>query len=571
MTPTALRPPPEPEVDPATRYAMDVVAGEVVTGKLVRLACERHLRDLETAEERGLRWSLHRLRKVLQWFPTFGVHFEGPKAGQAIHLEPWQEFSIGVPFGWERWDEESQTWRRRFRRVFKEVGKKNGKSLEAGAIGDYLAFFDGQPGAKVFAAATKRDQAKMVWEPGRQMVMRSPALRQRGIVPRVLSLYQEGTASSFRPIGRDFKGEDGINPSGVIVDEIHRLEDRELLDLLSNSFGARQDPMLWMITTAGTIGQLVWVEEHDYAARVLEGLVEDDELFAYVANLDEGDDPMDESVWVKANPNLGVSVRWDDMRARAREAREKPGMRNEFERLRLNIRTQSMTRWMQPELWRSNGQAPKPLAGRIVYGGLDLGSRSDLAALVILAEDPEDDALDVHPFFWCPAEGIAQRSRRDRVPYDRWAQAGLIKATEGNVTDYDVIRNDLVALANPSDPDADRADIFEVGYDPHDATQLVTQLGAEGFRMIRILQSAVEMDSAVTEVERLLAGRKLRHGNHPVLAWMVDNVHMVEDAAGRRRPDKMKAREKIDGVPALLMALKRWMAHAGQEQTWTAA
>lgn len=549
-------------MDPVTEYAQRVVAGEYFTGKLERLACERHLRDLEKSKERGMEWRPASAGRVLAWFEAFCVHFEGPKAGQSVELAPWQKFAIGSVFGWYRWDEEQQVWLRRFRRVFWEVAKKNGKSLIAGGLAVYLAFFDGEAGAQVYAAATKRAQAQLVWGAGKVMVQKSPALRAR-IHVRALSLFDPKTNSKFAPLGKDTKTEDGINPYAVIVDEVHRMEDRSLLDLLTNSMGARVNPIVWMITTAGTTGPSIWGEEHDYAARVLEGLLDDDGLFAYVCNLDEGDDPFDEVNWPKANPNLGVSVMRADMRDRAREAQVKPGARNDFLRLRLNLRTQSVQRWMDPALWKSNGEPPGERAHRIAYAGLDLGSRIDLSALVILVP-AEDDMLDVYCHFWCPREGILERSRRDRVPYDRWAEAGLIHATDGEVTDYEVIRADFEAILED-------LDLYEIGYDQHDATQLVTQLLADGFRMVRIMQSSAQMDTAVTECERLLAAKRLRHGNHPVLAWMVDNAVMVQDAAGRRKPDKLKSRERIDGVPAMLMGLKRYMANAGSEVTWTAA
>lgn len=553
--------------DGPTAYARAVIAGDVIAGKLVRLAAERHLRDLDTAAVRGLRWNVGKAQRACQFY-QFLLHFEGPQAGKPVDLEPWQEFLIGSVFGWQRWDVDSQRWIRRFRRAFVEVAKKNGKSLLAGGIGLLLAFFDGEAGAQVYAAATKRDQAKLVWGAGRTMVEKSPHLRRR-IKVRALSLWDPATASRFQPLGKDTKTEDGINPSGVIVDEVHRIEDRSLINLLSDSFGAREQPLIWMITTAGTTGESVWAEEHDYAEQILEGILEDDQLFAFVANLDEGDDPFDEAVWPKANPNLGVSVRWDDMRARAKEAQAKPGALNDFLRLRLNVRTQSTKRWMEPALWKASAAPPAAWGGRLAYGGLDLGSRNDLAAFLLIV--PSDDGfLDVVCRFWCPEEGIVERSRKDRVPYDAWHRAGLITATPGNVTDFDIIRRDLVAMVNAPAGEP-WLDIYDVGYDPHDATQLTTQLESDGFRMVRIMQSATELDPAVTELERLLARRTLRHGGHPVLSWMVDNVIMVEDANGRRRPDKRKARERIDGVPALLMALKRYMANAGSEVTWTAA
>ena len=553
-----------PLPDRATAYAREVVetgmatssAGTYRVGRFVRLACERHLRDLEQGAERGLRWDPAQSEWALDFF-RFVHHFEGPKAGKPVTLEPWQCFSIGSLFGWQKYDQETQRWRRRFRKAFNEIAKKNGKSLTASGVGLLKAFYDGEAGAQAYAAATKRAQAKLVWGAARVMVQKSPALRAR-IKVRALSLFDPRSASYFQPLGKDTKKEDGINPFVVIVDEEHRHDDRTLIDLLANSMGARENPLFYIITTAGVTGVSVWAEDHDYAELVLEGVLEDDSLFAYIATLDRGDDPFDEANWPKANPNLGVSVRWDDMRERAAEARQKPAALNEFLRLRLDVRTQSVTRWMAPELWASTAMQPEPLTTeRTAYGGLDLGARDDLAAFLLLAP-AADGYVDVHARFFCPEDGIAERSRRDRVPYDAWASAGWITPTPGNVTDYDRIRAEINAAA-------DGCYVAEVGYDPHDATQIGTQLTTDGHQMIRIIQSTTEYNEPVKEVERLVAEGKLRVGANPVLAWMVDNTVMVQDFAGRRKPDKTKARDKIDGVSALLMGLKRLIAHAGEE------
>lgn len=559
--------------DRTTEYARAAVAGEAYNsvmrtpvGKWVILAAKRHLRDLKDGHKRGLTWRPDLAERAIDFF-GFVNHFEGPKAGTPVELEPWECFIIGAVFGWLRAD-----GTRRFRRAFTEVAKKNGKTLIAGGVGLLLAFFDGEAGAQVYSAATKRDQAKLVWNAAKTMTEKSPALRSR-LQTRALSIFDPHSTSSFRPLGRDYGGEDGINPNGVIVDELHRHEDAGLVGLLSESFGARSNPLLWEITTAGTVGESVWAEEHDYAEKVLEGIIQDDALFAVIYALDKGDDPFDEATWPKANPNLGVSIRIDDMRERAQEAQAKPSKLNDFKRLRLNIRTQSLTRWLTHELWERGDASPGLLAGRLAYGGLDLGARADLAAFLAVLP-AEDGFVDIVCRFWLPEDAIAERVRKDRVPYDKWVKDGFIETTPGNVTDYDTIRTDLNRFIGVSDNEeeiTEFADLYDMGYDPHDATQLATQLQADGFRLVRIIQSTTEMDAPIKEVERLALSGKLRHGGHPVLAWMVDNTVMAYDASGRRRPDKEKAKERIDGVPALLMAIKRWMANAGAEDVWTAA
>lgn len=547
--------------DRATAYAEAVVAGDIVTGELIKLAAERHLRWIEEAQQPGspFRWEPERSERAINFF-RFVKHFEGASAGQPVILEPWQCFGIGPIYGWRKLDPDTGRWQRRIRKAFTEVGKKNGKSLTAGGVGLLEAFFNGEAGAQVYSAATKRDQAKLVWGASKKMVTNSPDLSSR-IRTRALSLYQGDC--SYRPLGKETKTEDGINPSCVIIDEEHRHEDRTLIDLLTQSFGARENPLLYIITTAGLIGESVWAEDHDYAEKVLRGILEDDRLWACIYNLDEDDDPFDEAVWIKANPNLGVSVRWDDLRERAQDAREKPGALADFLRLRMNKRSKSEKKWLLPGQWATMMTQQDPKDGRLAYGGMDLGSTLDLSSLITLSTR-DDGGVDCWAMFWCPAEGIDERSKRDRVPYDRWVRDGWIITTPGAVTDYDRIRADIGKVAE------EELDLYEIGYDQHNATQLAGQLESDGFIMVKVMQSTTELSSAVTEVERWMQQGTLHVGENPVLAWMADNVVLTEDAMGRRKPDKMKARERIDGISALLMAVKRYMANAGKEIEWTA-
>lgn len=553
--------------DRATQYAIDVLDGKYVVGRAIKLAAERHLRWIRESEkpDSPYRWVPARSEKALDFFRLVN-HFEGPLAGTPVELAAWQCFAIGPIYGWRYMDPESGQWSRRIRKAFTEVAKKNGKSLTAGGIGLLEAFFNGEPGAQVYSAATKRDQAKLVWGASKVMVDKSPALRGH-VQTRALSLYHD--TCLYRPLGKDTKSEDGINPSCVIVDELHRHEDRSLVDLLTQSFGARSNPLLYIITTAGLVGESVWAEDHDYCIKVLEGVLDDDRLWPVIYNLDDplkegGDDPFDPNVWAKANPNLGISVRVSDMQERAKEAKEKPGALADFLRLRLNVRTKSENKWLLPEQWNQTNIAHEPMGSRLAYGGLDLGSVLDLSSLIMLTTRSDGQGVDCFAKFWVPEDGIEDRERRDQVPYRRWVADGWITVTPGGVTDYDYIRKDMAELLK-------ELDLWEIGYDQHNATQLAGQLEQDGFVMVKVQQSAAELSSAVTEVERWMSQGRLACGDNPVLRWMADNVVMIEDAQGRRKPDKMKARERIDGISALLDAVKRYVANVGTETDWGAA
>jgi phage terminase large subunit-like protein len=344
---------PTPPVDAVTQYALDVVAGRTVAGVLIRKACERHLADLGNGHERGLRFDVHAAERAISFAPLLR-HYKGEwgplpgvrKLGLPIELEAWQKFVIGALFGWKRAD-----GTRRFRQLYLEVAKKNGKTLLAAVIAILLAFFDGEPGAEVYAIATKRDQAKLVWNDAAQMVKKNPELLARLSV-HALNISDDSTASFFRPLGRDSgEGEQGVNPHGAIVDELHVLEDRDSIDNIETATSARRQPVIVKITTAGVKRESIWAEERSDAVAVVEGRAFDDSKLVLVYSLDEGDDPFDEKVWPKANPNLGISVKIDALREQAAVAKRSPGKVAAFLRFRMNVPTAVATRSLDIDEW----------------------------------------------------------------------------------------------------------------------------------------------------------------------------------------------------------------------------
>lgn len=545
-TATATRPkakrPSLPD-DPTTAYALSVTRGQTVAGKLVRQACQRHLDDLATPG--SYIWDPDAAQRAIDFFGLL-THHKGEWAGQVIRLEPWEDFIVGSIFGWRRSD-----GTRKYRDAYIEVARKNGKTEIASGVGLLLAFFDGEGGAEVYAAATKRDQAKIVWDEAARMVKASAGLRSR-IRSTVGSLFIEGSASKFAPLGADADTLDGLNVHGVLVDEVHALRGRSLWDVLGTASGARRQPVRFAITTAGYDRKSLCWELHTFGMAVLDGLEGPaaDATFVYIATLDEGDDPFDEAVWPKPNPNFGVSVKPDEMREQASRARAMPGALNSFLRLRMNVWTDQANRWADMEAW--DACKAEPIFDRMWprFGGLDLASTRDITAFLLIS--PSDDGyLDVRPYFWCPADGIRQRSERDGVPYDVWADLGLITATPGNVTDYDRIRSDIRDIA-------DDLGSGPTGYDRWNASQLVSQLQEDGADMVPVGQGFQSLSSPMREVEKLMLGKRIRHGGHPVLRWMVANLQASQDPAGNLKPDREKSADKIDGFAALLDAVFVW-------------
>jgi phage terminase large subunit-like protein len=543
---------PEPP-DAVTQYALDVLAGRIVAGKHVRLACERHISDLATGHERGLAWDAKEAERSIDFYHLLH-HYKGRE--DLIVLDPWQKFIVGSAFGWKRADGS-----RRFRIVYVEVASKNGKSTMAGGAGLRLAFFDNEPGAEVYAAATKRDQAKIPWLAAVAMVKKSPSFRAV-IETFVGSLAQASTSSFFQPLGRDSDSDQGINPNGAIIDELHVHDNRDLLDNIEKAASVRRQPMIWKITTAGVRRESVWWEERSDALAVLEGRATDDSLFAVIYTLDEGDDPFDEAVWPKANPGLGSSVQLDFLRERSAKAQRSPGALAAYLRFHMNIPTAVATRAIDIREWDAGNAEPVMPAGVTVYDGLDLASVRDLTALIVVHRDDEG-FYNVLCRFWCPEQGIELRSRVDGVPYADWVRDGYLIATPGNVTDYDFVQEEAKTLA-------EQFTVGEIAYDRWNASQLVTNLQSDGATMIAISQTHAGLATGWRELEKAILEHKVRHGGNPILRWMAGNVEVETDAAGNQKPSKAHSTERIDGMVGLTMAVGRWVAN-GEVAVWTAA
>lgn len=533
------------------RYVDAVLSGKTLANRWEAAACSRYLDDKQHGKERGLRFSDDRAIFALRFFSLL-KHSKGEWAGRTLELEPWQMFIVWNLFGWY-FDDGS----RRFRWAYNEVARKNGKSTLAAGIGLYMLIADGEPGAEVYSAATKRDQARITHSEATRMVKASPALRKRVRIYRD-NLHIEGTASKFEPLGRDTDSMDGLNIHAAIVDELHAHKTRDMVDVLETAQSARRNPMQFEITTAGYDRESVCYQHHEYTEKVLSGVVRDDRWFGVIYTIDADDDWQDENVWRKANPNLGISKKIEYMRQQAQRAREMPSQLNAFLRLDLDVWTQSETKWVNLEHWAACGQAvdANGLRGRRCYGGLDLSSTTDISAFVLVFP-PEDDSdlYQVLCRFWVPEESMHERSRRDRVPYEAWVRQGYITATPGNVVDYDYILAQI-------DEDAQMYDLSEIAFDRWGATRIVQAIEELGLICVQFGQGFASMSAPMKELEKLILSHRLAHGSHPVLTWMADNVVAAVDPAGNIKPDKARSIEKIDGMTALIMALDRALRHS---------
>lgn len=535
------------------QYIYNVINGDVPACRLVRLAAERHMRDMETAAERGLRFDRKAAQHAIDFF-GFLKHSKGEWAGQEFRLSPWQQFITWNIFGWKRVD-----GRRRFRTVYIEVPRKNGKTTWLSGIGLYLLVADGESGAEIYSAATMRDQAKLSWGEAARMVSGSNALSQMVKLYRASStLVLEQTHSKFVPLGADADTLDGLNVHGALIDELHAHKTRAVVDVLDTATVARRQPLIVEITTAGSDRNSVCWEHHEYTRQVLEGAIVDDTWFGFISTVDEGDAWDDPASWQKANPNFGISVSIDDLAAKAGRAKKLPAAQNAFRRLHLNQWTQQSERWIDMSLWDENAGTvdEKRLEGRVCYGGLDLSSVSDMTAWVMLfPHDVNHEELDVLARFWIPEAKLNDDSNRYLDQYRVWVQQGYLQVTPGDAIDYAFVKRQIL-------DDARRFRVMSINVDRlFQAYQLSLELVDEGLQIFGLGQGFLSMAAPTRELERRLLNKQIHHGGNPVLCWMADNVAVKQDAAGNMKPDKAGSQGKIDGIVALIMALDRAMRH----------
>jgi len=495
-----------------------------------------------------------------EFFPRFLRHTKGELAGKPFNLALWQAGRIIRPlFGWMvkvDLQDGGTVWRRKYRLVWVEVPRKNGKSTVAAGVGLKLTFSDQEPGAEVYSTAADREQAGVVFDEARRMRDAEPELRRRSLAYK-RAIVVPALNSSYKVLSADAGTKHGLNAHGTINDEVHAQRTRDLYDTMHTSMGARRQPIEFNITTAGYDRKTIAWELHDYALKVGAGIVHDDSFLPVIFAADVEDDWTDPLVWAKANPNLDVSIGIDYLRKECDRAQAVPGYENTFKRLHLNIWTEQSSRWLPMDVWDecAGSAGPRELEeqvrGREAWAGLDLSSTSDLTAFVL--DVPLDGGR--HAWicrFWMPRENIRRRVERDRVPYDVWVREGWITATEGNVVDYDVVRADINALA-------EKFHVNEIAIDRWNATQISTQLQGDGFVVAQFGQGFASMSAPAKELEKLVIGRLIAHGGHPVLRWMASNVAVQQDAAGNLKPAKDKSGEKIDGIVAGIMALARTM------------
>lgn len=477
-------------------------------------------------------------------------HTKGTWAGKPFLLLDWQEqiirdlFGILKPNGY-----------RQFNTAYVEIPKKNGKSELAAAIALLLCCGDGEERAEVYGCAADRQQASIVFEVAADMVRMCPALSKRvKILTSQKRIIYAPTNSFYQVLSAEAYSKHGFNIHGVVFDELHTQPNRKLFDVMTKGSGdARMQPLYFLITTAGTDTHSICYETHQKAMDILEGRKIDPTFYPVIYGAADTEDWTDPKVWKKANPSLGETIGIDKVIAACESARQNPGEENSFRQLRLNQWVKQAVRWMPMEKWDACAVHinEDDLEGRVCYGGLDLSSTTDITAFaLVFPPTDEDDRYILLPYFWVPEDTLELRVRRDHVPYDLWERQGYLMTTEGNVVHYGFIEQFIGRLG-------ERFNIRDIAFDRWGAIQMVQNLEGMGFTVVPFGQGFKDMSPPTKELMKLVLEKKIAHGGHPVLRWMMDNIYIRTDPAGNIKADKEKSTEKIDGAIAAIMGLDR--------------
>jgi len=539
-------------VDTANQYIDDVLAGRIVACKWVKLACERQRRDLARADmgdrEFPYRFDNDAATRICEFIELL-PHTKGrwARTRQRIKLEPWQAFILTTVFGWLHVD----SGLRRFRRAYEEVARKNAKSTKSSGIALYLFAADGEPGAEVYSAATTRDQAKIVFDDARAMALREPDMCAALGVEILQHQLLTDDGSKFLPLSAEGSTLDGLNVHGGVIDELHAHKTRAVFDVIDSGTGARDQSLLWLITTAGSDLTGICYEQRTHVTKILEGVFVDETFFGIIFTLDDGDDWSDPSVWIKANPNLGVSVFVDDMEMACRKAQSMPSAVNNFLTKRLNVWVNADSAWMDMRAWERCADRDMRLddfVGERCWIGMDLAEKTDFAALVLVFE--RAGTFYVFPRFYLNEYAVENGSNSQ---YSGWERAGHIIVNEGNATDFDLIADDIRRFCG-------MFDVQEIPFDPAMSRYFATQLVKEGLPLVEIRQAPIFFTQPIIQTENLVLEGKLKFDGNPAMTWMVSNVVVTTSRYnGLKHPTKERPENKIDGPVAMFLALGRAM------------
>ncbi len=539
--------PTEPEPGSGVdQYAASVLSGGELAGPHVRAACQRHVDD---KKRKDMRWDGKAAQHIIDFYGDV-LRLSGTHEGQPFILHPSQQFIVGSLFGWKLLNGQ-----RRFNTAYVEEAKGNGKSPLAAGIGLYMLTAMKEPRAEIYSAAVDKDQAKILFRDAVAMVDQSPSLSQRitksggkdGDWTKVWNLAYLQLGSFFRPISSENhgRGKSGFRPYCVLLDEIHEHPTDAMVEFTRKNIKGRPGALVLMITNSGINDPgSVCLRYHNYAAQVAAGTRKDDSFFSYVCALDVGDDWKDPAVWKKASPMLDISVPSSYLENEVLQSLGMPARQNLTRRLNFCEWVDTATPFIDPEIWRANGDKPDVTDGMSCVGALDLSDKNDMSTLVLRFENGS-----IVCYYWTPAEGLRQREDMDKAPYAQWVREGYLRTVPGSIIDYRYIARQIGDIKK-------RYRLHAIAYDRWGIERFQVAMKDEGVdvNLTEHGQGFREMTASIQALEDSLMTRQLRHGNHPVLSWNIGNAQVEMDPAGNRKFTKFKAAGRIDGAVALAMA-----------------
>lgn len=535
-------------------YAKDVAEGRVVCGRYVKLAVQRFYNLLEDMDSKGYMLDHERGMQPIYFAEYFIQHTKGPLAGTPLILSPYQQFTIYCIMAFLKQNKKGE-WVRVVKTVYEKVARKNGKSAVLSFLGLYMECMDGEQSPEIYVGATKEAQAKILWEQAQQFVFKSVKLRKMGFNNTQREIRFPKNMGVFRFLGGDSKTLDGLNPNFSALDEYHGHSTDGVREVLESAMGARSQPLMYIITTAGFNIVSPCKLYEDVCKQILEGQKTDDSTFAMIHELDEEDDWEDPANWVKANPNLGISIFDDYLITEYNKAKNQPSKVPNFKTKHLNMWVDAPSTWIPAEIWKQNKVSEIPMQKFQDFGsysGLDLSTTTDITAYVILSEPDVEGCRYVKPYFFCPADTIDKRSKEDKAPYRQWVDAGYLIATPGNQVDYDYVEDVVMSTYH-------KYAVKEIQVDRFNASHLATNLTEQGLEAAFYSQSIAGMSLPTKMFEKLVYEGKLKHDGNPILEWMLAGVVLYVDANENIKIHKGKSnlhgKKRVDGIVATVMAL----------------
>lgn len=537
---------------PAEIYAEQVRDGAILVCEYVRLAVERYYADLDRALEQGWYFDKKTAMRAINFIERL-KHTKGEWAGQRFRLEPWQQFVLWNIFGWMNAD-----GTRRFRYAYIEIARKNGKTALSAGVGLYMLFADGESRPEVYSAATVKDQTRICFSDAVEIVKATDL--KNYLTPFRNSIVYELKGGTFKPLSSDYGTHDGLNPSCGIIDEFHAHKDSGMFDVIKSAFGARRQPLMFIITTAGFNKSGACYAYRENVIKVLRSINRDDSLFGIIYTLDDKSEWDDPKMWIKSNPNLGVSLSADYLADQVKDAKNRPEAVRNVMTKNVNLWVDAERTWILDDAWMKcvGTMSPADLKGCACWGGLDLSNVADITAYVLLFH--ENDRFQLLPFFWIPEEKMQEKVRKENINYDKWVAEGCVTVTPGNVIDYDFVKADILRIV------ADY-DLKTSAYDRWNASQTIIDLQNEGMECNPFGQGYGSMSAPTKEFEKAVLTGKVEHFGNPVLRWMLSSTVVKTDPAGNIKPDKEKSTQKIDGIVAAIMALGEWMTAQANDES----